>query len=61
MITKSEKSKPEWRANALFQLGKIYSEDLHDPTLAESYFTQFVSEFPQHQWAHTASHKLNKL
>ena len=49
------------RFAALFRIGEIYKDDLHDPGLAQQTFEQFVRRYPRNQFADQARQQLAQL
>jgi N-acetylmuramoyl-L-alanine amidase len=46
------------RFDALFRIGEIYKEDLHDKTRADATFTEFLRRYPRNQFAESARQSL---
>jgi N-acetylmuramoyl-L-alanine amidase len=48
----------KFRFNALFRIGEIYKEDLHDKTRADATFKEFLRRYPRNQFADAARQAL---
>lgn len=46
------------RFDALFRIGEIYKDDLHDKTRADATFEEFLRRYPRNQFAEAARHAL---
>src|SRR5271169_5793585 len=47
-----------FRFDALFRIGEIYKDDLHDKTRAEAAFQEFLRRYPRNQFAEAARQAL---
>jgi N-acetylmuramoyl-L-alanine amidase len=50
-----------YRGDALFTIGEIYKDDLHDPEQARSVFEEFLHRYPQHRLAEDAQREISEL
>jgi N-acetylmuramoyl-L-alanine amidase len=48
----------KFRFDALFRIGEIYKDDLHDKTRADATFEEFLRRYPRNQFADAARHAL---
>jgi N-acetylmuramoyl-L-alanine amidase len=48
----------KFRFDALFRIGEIYKEDLHDKTRADATFKEFLRRYPRNQFAEAARQAL---
>jgi N-acetylmuramoyl-L-alanine amidase len=48
----------KFRFDALFRIGEIYKDDLHDKTRADAIFEEFLRRYPRNQFADAARHAL---
>jgi N-acetylmuramoyl-L-alanine amidase len=48
----------KFRFDALFRIGEIYKDDLHDKTRADATFAEFLRRYPRNQFADAARHAL---
>jgi N-acetylmuramoyl-L-alanine amidase len=48
----------KFRFDALFRIGEIYKDDLHDKTKADATFEEFLHRYPRNQFADAARHAL---
>ena len=48
----------KFRFDALFRMGEIYKDDLHDKTRADATFEEFLRRYPRNQFADAARHAL---
>ncbi len=48
----------KFRFDALFRIGEIYKDDLHDKTRADATFEEFLHRYPRSQFAEAARHAL---
>src|SRR5580693_2745958 len=48
----------KFRFDALFRIGEIYKDDLHDKTRADATFEEFLRRYPRNQLADAARHDL---
>jgi N-acetylmuramoyl-L-alanine amidase len=48
----------KFRFDALFRIGEIYKDDLHDKTRADVTFEEFLRRYPRNQFADAARHAL---
>jgi N-acetylmuramoyl-L-alanine amidase len=48
----------KFRFNALFRIGEIYKEDLHDKASADATFKEFLRRYPRNQFAEAARQAL---
>jgi N-acetylmuramoyl-L-alanine amidase len=48
----------KFRFDALFRIGEIYKDDLHDKTRADATFEEFLHRYPRNQFADAARHAL---
>jgi N-acetylmuramoyl-L-alanine amidase len=48
----------KFRFNALFRIGEIYKDDLHDKTRADATFEEFLRRYPRNQFAEAARQAL---
>lgn len=51
----------KFRFDALFRIGEIYKDDLHDKKNADATFEEFVRRYPRNQFAEAARHTLAEL
>ena len=48
----------KFRFDALFRIGEIYKDDLHEKTRADATFEEFLHRYPRNQFADAARHAL---
>ena len=48
----------KFRFDALFRIGEIYKDDLHDKAKADATFEEFLHRYPRNQFADAARHAL---
>ena len=51
----------KFRFEALFRIGEVYKDDLHDKKNADATFEEFVRRYPRNQFAETARQALTEL